>query len=76
MILKLYLIGGGLLADKNSKSKNKGRRGEKELADKLTNNGITAERVPLSGLAGGDYNGDILIKITGDKGEVKRKKNK
>ena len=44
-----------------SKSKDKGRRFENEVAAKLTDNGIPAERIPLSGSFGGKYNCDVVI---------------
>ena len=45
-------------------SRNKGGRVERELVNKLKDAGIAAERVPLSGAAGGSYSGDMLIQGT------------
>ena len=45
------------------KSRTKGYRGEKEIVDKLRSYGIKAERVPLSGAAGGRFAGDVIITI-------------
>lgn len=42
-------------------AKSKGYRFEKEVADTLTNSGIDAERVPLSGSFGGKYDCDVVI---------------
>jgi hypothetical protein len=43
------------------KSKRKGSRIERELVQRHRAAGIDAERVPLSGAAGGSYTGDIRI---------------
>ena len=40
-----------------SKERNKGLRVEREIVQKLKDVGIPAERVPLSGAAGGSYTG-------------------
>ena len=42
-------------------SRTKGGRVERELVNKLKESGIAAERVPLSGAAGGTFSGDVLI---------------
>ena len=42
-------------------SRTKGGRVERELVNKLKDAGIAAERVPLSGAAGGTFSGDVLI---------------
>lgn len=52
--------------------RDKGARVERELVNRLSEAGITAERVPLSGGAGGSYTGDIIIE--GAKAEVKARK--
>lgn len=44
-----------------SKQKDKGRRHENEVAKLLTENGIPAERIPLSGSFGGKYDCDVVI---------------
>ena len=52
------------------KSRRKGSRIERELVHRHQDAGIPAERVPLSGAAGGSYTGDL--RIQGDlKAEVK-----
>jgi hypothetical protein len=52
--------------------RDKGARVERELVNRLSEAGIEAERVPLSGGAGGSYTGDIIIE--GAKAEVKARK--
>ena len=47
-------------------SRDKGLRGEREVVDKLQEHGIAAERVPLSGAAGGSFSGDVLCPVLGD----------
>jgi hypothetical protein len=42
-------------------SRNKGGRVERELVNALKAEGIAAERVPLSGAAGGSFSGDIVV---------------
>ena len=42
-------------------SRDKGLRVEREIVNGLLEVGIKAERVPLSGAAGGSYTGDIMI---------------
>ena len=39
--------------------RNKGLRVEREIVHRLNEAGIEAERVPLSGAAGGSYTGDV-----------------
>ena len=51
------------------KSRDKGYRLEHELVQKLQEMGFSAERVPLSGGAGGSFTGDLII--NGKKAEVK-----
>ena len=51
------------------KSRDKGYRLEHELVLKLNEMGFNAERVPLSGGAGGSFTGDLII--NGKKAEVK-----
>ena len=59
-------------------SRDKGARREREIVELLNAiNGVHAERVPLSGAAGGSYSGDISIITAGEKltAEVKARKN-
>lgn len=46
-------------------SRDKGARVEREIVDRHKAIGIPAERVPLSGAAGGRYSGDIDIPLWG-----------
>lgn len=45
----------------SSKAKRKGYRIEVQIRDKHIKAGIPCERVPLSGLMGGNYDGDLCI---------------
>ena len=54
--------------------RDKGARVERELVNDLKGRGIVAERVSLSGGAGGSYTGDIIIDKS-VKVEVKARKN-
>jgi len=58
-----------------SRSKEKGDRGERALVKKLSEiKGVMAARIPLSGAAGGEFAGDLAIRIgtmPPTKGEVK-----
>jgi len=56
-------------------SRDKGNRTERNLVNWLNENGIPAERVPLSGACRGSFGGDILLKDTGHKIEVKCRAN-
>jgi len=58
-------------------SRDKGLRVEREIVNSLKESGINAERVPLSGAAGGSFSGDIRIEGDGDEflAEVKARKN-
>lgn len=47
------------------KSRDKGNRAERALVRALQDKGFAAERVPLSGSAGGKYCGDLTIPILG-----------
>ena len=47
-------------------SRAKGARIERELVNRLRDEGIYAERVPLSGAAGGSFSGDVVIPIDGN----------
>jgi len=56
------------------RSRNKGARVEREIVALHQAMGVEAERVPLSGAAGGSYTGDVIV----DKrfrAEVKARKN-
>jgi Holliday junction resolvase len=46
-------------------SRDKGNRAERALVRFLQSYGFAAERVPLSGSAGGSFSGDITIPILG-----------
>jgi Holliday junction resolvase len=46
-------------------SRRKGDRLERALVRVLQNNGFAAERVPLSGAAGGSYTGDLTVPLLG-----------
>lgn len=46
-------------------SRQKGNRCERALVRLLQENGFAAERVPLSGSAGGSYLGDLTIPLQG-----------
>lgn len=50
----------------------KGLRIEREMVNKLKEFGLPAERVPLSGAAGGSYTGDLIV--CGERAEVKARK--
>jgi hypothetical protein len=47
------------------KSRDKGHRAERALVRALQEKGFGAERVPLSGSAGGKYRGDLTVPILG-----------
>ena len=44
-------------------SRSKGSRVEREFVNKLRDSGVYAERVPLSGAAGGQFSGDLVIPV-------------
>jgi hypothetical protein len=46
-------------------SRQKGNRAERAIVNLLKENGLKAERVPLSGSAGGSYLGDLTVPIAG-----------
>ncbi len=58
-------------------SRDKGLRTERNIVNLLQDHGLAAERVPLSGAAGGKYAGDISVPVLGrDRiGEVKCRKD-
>jgi len=47
-------------------SRDKGNRGERAIVRMFQDAGIFAERVPLSGAAGGSYTGDLTIAVNGE----------
>ncbi len=47
------------------RSKQKGDRFEREIVNRFLAEGISAERVPLSGAAGGSYTGDLTVAVNG-----------
>jgi Holliday junction resolvase len=47
-------------------SRNKGARGERIVVHTLQDAGIAAERIPLSGAAGGSFAGDVVAPLFGD----------
>lgn len=47
------------------KSRDKGNRAERAIVQFLQDRGFAAERVPLSGAAGGSYLGDVTIPVLG-----------
>jgi hypothetical protein len=47
------------------RSRDKGNRAERAIVKYLQDRGFAAERVPLSGAAGGSYLGDITIPVIG-----------
>lgn len=55
-------------------SRDKGARVEREIVNTLEEMGIPAERVPLSGSAGGSYTGDVIV-LHKFKAEVKARKS-
>jgi hypothetical protein len=47
------------------RSRDRGSRGERQFVNLLQENGIAAERISLSGSAGGKFAGDVLIPLLG-----------
>ena len=47
-------------------SRNKGARTERALVRLLQDRGLAAERVPLSGAAGGRFKGDLSVPVLGN----------
>ncbi|MGY4260117.1 Holliday junction resolvase [Bradyrhizobium sp. USDA 4516] len=47
------------------KSRDKGNRAERAIVRFLQDRGFAAERVPLSGSAGGSYLGDLTVPVVG-----------
>ena len=54
-------------------SRNKGLRNERGLVTELRGAGLEAERVPLSGAAGGNFTGDVIV--SGMRFEAKARKD-
>lgn len=55
----------GLTQRGGRRSRDKGNRSERALVKFLQDRGFAAERVPLSGAAGGRYVGDVSIPLIG-----------
>lgn len=57
----------------SKKSRDKGLRIERQIVNALQEWGYAAERIPLSGAAGGSFGGDITVPVLGEdmRGEVK-----
>ena len=55
-------------------TRNKGLRVEREIVDRHKSLNIKAERVPLSGAAGGSFKGDVCIGDRPFRAEVKARK--
>jgi Holliday junction resolvase len=47
------------------RSRDKGNRAERSVVRYLQEQGFAAERVPLSGAAGGSYRGDLTLSLVG-----------
>ena len=47
-------------------SRDKGQREERKIVHQFQEAGIAAERVPLSGSAGGSFAGDVTIPVAGE----------
>lgn len=47
------------------RSADKGKRFEREIVNTFVAHGVSAERVPLSGAAGGSYVGDLTVAVNG-----------
>jgi hypothetical protein len=60
-----------------ARHRRKGNRVERELVAYLRERGFAAERIPLSGSAGGSFSGDMTIQLLGRDfvGEVKVRGN-
>ena len=54
----------------------KGGRFEREVVDIFLDHGISAQRVPISGSAGGRFVGDVTVAIMGDDRTVEAKVRK
>lgn len=62
-----------------ARHRRKGSRIEREIVNAHREIGVDAERVPLSGAAGGSFKGDVIIRLDGGDriliGECKARKN-
>lgn len=58
-------------------SRRKGGRVEREIVNALQEEGVAAEKMPLSGALGGKYAGDISVPVQGEdwRGEIKARKD-
>lgn len=56
------------------KSRDKGNRFERECVNRLQSLGIGAERVPLSGAAGGSFGSDLIVPVQGRDRKIECKK--
>lgn len=56
------------------KSRNKGAGFEREVVRALQDLGLAAERVPLSGAAGGSYTGDLTCPVLGEDKKLEAKR--
>jgi Holliday junction resolvase len=58
-------------------SRRKGGRVEREIVNALQEQGIGAEKIPLSGAMGGSFTGDITVPVQGEdwRAEVKARKD-
>ncbi len=55
-------------------SRDKGNRYENEIVNALQDMGLDAERVPLSGAAGGSYTGDLTCPVLGEDKKLEAKR--
>lgn len=55
-------------------SRSKGKRFETEIVHRLKDGGLPAERVPLSGGAGGSFTGDVIFRHNGADLKLEAKK--
>lgn len=57
-------------------SRDKGNRFERQVVDLLQEAGLSAERIPLSGSAGGKFSGDVSVAILGNDRTIEAKVRK
>ncbi|MCP1915915.1 hypothetical protein J2R96_008395 [Bradyrhizobium elkanii] len=62
---RTHLVWGGDAMRGGRKSREKGNRTERAIVRFLQDRGFAAERVPLSGSAGGSYLGDLTVPLVG-----------
>lgn len=65
-----------MMGGEGKRSKDKGYKGEKEVEAMLRRDGLDAERVPLSGSAGGKWSGDVKVCLDGVEKLVSVKRRK